>query len=133
VQPVSYEDMGAALRAQVHALESGRADYLETAAREAGLRRAQALLGSPRPSAEERAEARRLLEAARDWAARGRVEAKRLVASNAAPALDALERGDDGLAARHAGWAADALAERRDELLRIGLSLRRRLLRALSA
>lgn len=133
VQPVSYEDMGAALRSQVHALESARADYLETAAQEAGLRRAQALLGSPRPSAEERAEARRLLEAAKGWASRGRVEAKRLAASNATPALDALERGDGELAARHAGWAADALAERRGELLRIGLSLRRRLLRALTA
>ncbi|MDX6770937.1 MAG: hypothetical protein SF051_15500 [Elusimicrobiota bacterium] len=133
VQPVSYEDLGAALRAQAHALESGRADYLETAAHEASLRRAEALLASRRPTKAERAEAGRLLAAASAWSARGRVEAKRLTAANAAAAERATANGDLALAARHAGWAADALAERREELLRIGLSLKRRLLRSLGA
>ncbi len=131
-QAVPYADLGAALRSQVHALESGRADYLETAAQEAGLRRAEALLASRRPTKAERAEARRLLAASAEWSGRGRVAAKRAVAGNAGSALEALERGDLKLAARHAGWAAEALAERREELLRIGLSLKRRLLRALS-
>lgn len=129
---IPYADMGAGLRALVHALESGRDDYLETAAREADARRAAAALSSPRPTAADREAALELIEAARAWAARGRVEGKRLAARNLTAAAEALARGDDALAARHALWAADALAERRDEIARIGLSVRRRLLSALS-
>lgn len=45
---VAYKDMAAGLRSLVHTLTSGRDDYLEVAAREADLRRAAALWGSPR-------------------------------------------------------------------------------------
>ncbi|MDD5302886.1 MAG: hypothetical protein PHS14_07210, partial [Elusimicrobia bacterium] len=131
--PIPYAEMSAALRAQVHALESARADYLETLDFETGLRRAEALLTSPRPSAAERAQAHALLSSAAEWAGRGRVEAKRLAARNLESAVAALDRGDLKLAARHASWTVDALVERRAELSRIALSVRRRLLNALSA
>jgi len=131
--PIPYEKLSAALRAQVHALESGRADYLLTLDHETGLRRAEALLTSPRPSAADRAQARALLSAAAEWAGRGRVEAKRLAARNLEAAVAALDGGDLTLSARHAHWTVDALVERRAELSRIGLSVRRRLLSSLGA
>lgn len=131
--PVPYEKLSSALRAQVHALESTRADYLETLDFETSLRLAEAVLTSPRPSAADRAQARARLSAAAEWAGRGRVEAKRLAARNLGSAVAALDRGDLKLAARHASWTVDALAERRAELTRIALSVRRRLLSGLSA
>ena len=130
--PIPYDEMSSALRAQVHALESSRADYLETLGYETGVRHAEALLSSPRVSATDRAQARALLSSAAEWAGRGRVEAKRLAARNLESAIAALERGDLKLAARHAGWTVDQLVERRAELSRIALSVRRRLLNALS-
>ena len=67
------------------------------------------------------------------WAKRGRVDAKRSAALNLDSASLALARGDRALAAKHIGWAADGLEARRDEIRRIGLSVRGRLLRALSS
>lgn len=131
--PVPYEKLSTALRAQVHALESSRADYLETLEFETSLRHAEALLSSPRPSAADRAQARARLSAAAEWAGRGRVEAKRLAARNLEAAVAALDRGDLKLAALHATWTAATLSERRAELSRIALSVRRRLLNALSS
>lgn len=131
--PVPYEKLTSALRAQVHALESSRADYLETLGFETGLRRAEALLTSPRPSASDRDAARALLASAAEWAGRGRVEAKRLAARNLEASVAALDRGDLKLAALHATWTVSTLAERRAELSRIALSIRRRLLNGLSA
>lgn len=130
--PVPYEKLSSALRAQVHALESSRADYLETLDFETSLRLAEAVLTSPRPSAADRAQARARLTAAAEWAGRGRVEAKRLATRNLMSAVAALDRGDLKLAARHSAWTVDALVERRAELSRIALSVRRRLLGALS-
>lgn len=127
--PVSYSDMSATVRAQVHALESGRADYLETAANEAALRRAAALLSSPRPSGADTLLASKLAASAHEWAARGRVEQKKIAARNLDAASLALARGDLTLAAKHLEFAADALSERREELLRIAASVRRRLLK----
>jgi hypothetical protein len=129
---VPYEKLSAALRAQVHALESSRADYLETLDFETSLRHAEALLASPRPSAADRQQARDRLSAAAAWAGRGRVEAKRLAARNLEAAVAALDRGDLKLAALHATWTVSALSERRAELSRIALSVRRRLLGALA-
>ena len=126
--PVAYADMDAKTRAQVHALESARADWLETAAAETALRRAAALLSSPRPSPADKRLAATLAASAHGWAARGRVDAKKLAASNLDAASLALVRGDLALAARHLSWAADALEARRAELVRIALSVRRRLL-----
>ncbi|UPT74851.1 MAG: hypothetical protein M0D55_03810 [Elusimicrobiota bacterium] len=131
--PVAYADMAASLRSLVHALESGREDYLATAGFEADLRRAAVLVSSPRPSAADLALAAGLLEGATAWAGRGRVDAKRAAQVNLAAASAALARGDRTLAARHLVWAADGLEARRGELRSIGLSLRNRLLRALSA
>jgi len=131
--PVPYENLSSALRAQVHALESARADYLETLGFETSLRHAEALLTSPRPSAADRAQARRRLADAAKWAGRGRVEAKRLAARNLSAAVEALDRFDLTLAVRHTRWTTDALSERRAELARIALSVRRRLLSGLSA
>jgi hypothetical protein len=130
---VPYAELSASLRAQVHALESSRADYLDILERETSVRLAEALLSSPRPSAADKAKARAFLAAAAEWAGRGRVEAKRIAARNLAAAVDAVDRGDLALAVRHAGWTVDALVERRAELSRIALSVRRRLLHALSA
>ena len=131
--PVPYEKLTSALRAQVHALESSRADYLETLDFETSLRHAEALLSSPRPSAAIIAQARARLSPAAEWAGRGRVEAKRLAARNLEGAVAALDRGDLKLAALHATWTVATLSERRAELSRIALSVRRRLLGALSA
>lgn len=130
--PVPYEKLSSAMRAQVHALESTRADYLETLDFETSLRHAEALLSSPRPSAADRAQARARLSAAAEWAGRGRVEAKRLAARNLESAVGALDRGDLKLAALHATWTVSTLSERRAELSRIALSVRRRLLSALA-
>lgn len=130
--PIPYNEMSAALRAQVHALESARADFLVTLEHETALRRAEALLTSPRPSPSDRAQARKAMSDAAEWAGRGRIEAKRLAARNLIAAMAALDGGDLKLAARHAGWTVDALEERRAELTRIALSVRRRLLGALS-
>ena len=71
--------------------------------------------------------------AAAEWAGRGRVEAKCLAARNLEGAVAALDRGDLKLAALHATWTVATLSERRAELSRIALSVRRRLLGALSA
>ncbi len=131
--PVPYDEMSAALRAQVYALESSRADYLETLAFETGLRHAEALLSSPRPSAADRTQARALMSSAAEWAGRGRVEAKRLATRNLVSAIDALDRGDLKLAALHTTWTVDSLVERRAELSRIALSVRRRLLQTLAS
>lgn len=131
--PIPYEQMTAALRSQVHALESARADFLVTLEHETALRRAQALLSSPRPSASDRASARKALAAAAEWAGRGRVEAKRLASRNLLAAIAALDGHDLTLTARHAGWTVDTLVERRAELTRIALSVRRRLLGGLTS
>ncbi|PIR15499.1 MAG: hypothetical protein COV48_14055, partial [Elusimicrobia bacterium CG11_big_fil_rev_8_21_14_0_20_64_6] len=129
---VPYEQLSAAMRAHVHALDSAHADYLETLSQETDLRRAMAALSARRPSAADRARARKLLVSSAEWSARGRVEAKRIAARNLESAVTALDRGDRALAVRHANWAVDALTERREELTRIAKSTRRRLLRALS-
>lgn len=130
--PIAYADMSGALRAMVHTLESGREDYLETLAAETNLRRAAGLLSSPRPSPADRKLAARLAAAVEEWARRGRVDAKRSAVVNLDAASLALTRGDLALAAKHIGWAADGLESRREEIRRIGLSVRGRLLRALS-
>jgi hypothetical protein len=67
------------------------------------------------------------------WAARGRVDAKRAAALNLQAANAAIARGDLKLAAKHIGWAADGLESRREDIRRIGLAVRVRLLRALGA
>jgi predicted DNA-binding transcriptional regulator YafY len=131
--PIPYAELSSALRAQVHALESARADYLETLGFETGLRHAEALLSSPRPSASDRAQARALLSSAAEWAGRGRVEAKRLATRNLISAVEALDRGDLKLATLHTTWTVNSLVERRAELSRIALSVRRRLLSGLSS
>ncbi len=130
---IAYGEFNSARRAQVHALESARADYLETLDHETSLRLAEALLSSPRPSTADKARARVFLTSAAEWAGRGRIEAKRLAARNLLSAVAALDRGDRKLAARHAGWAVDTLVERRAELSRIALSMRRRQLGGLSS
>ncbi len=131
--PVPYEKLSSAMRAQVHALESTRADYLDILEQETSLRRAEAILTAPRPSAADRAQARTILSSAAEWAGRGRVEAKRLAARNLESAVAALDRGDLKLAALHTTWTVSALVERRAEVSRIALSVRRRLLSGLSA
>lgn len=130
---VAYADLGAAQRSQIHALESARLDFLETAKREADLRRAAVALSSRRPTKAEKARALALARAAAEWAKAGRVEGKRRAALELAAGLAAAERGDLELAVRHFGWAADALAERRAELWRIGSAIQRRMIRGLSA
>lgn len=131
--PVPYDKLSAAMRAQVHALESTRDDYLEILERETSLRHAEALLTSPRPSSAERAQARAILSYVAKWAGRGRVEAKRLAARNLDSAVAALDRGDLKLAALHTSWTVNSLVERRAEVSRIALSVRRRLLNGLSS
>ena len=131
--PVPYAELSAALRAQVHALESAHSDFLEILDNETSLRRAEALLTSPRPSATDKAQARALLMAAAEWAGRGRVEAKRLATRNLLAAVAALDNGDLKLATLHTTWTVNSLVERRAEVSRIALSVRRRLLNALRA
>ncbi len=130
--PIAYSDMSASLRSLVHTLESGREDYLEILAAETNLRRAADLIASPRPTPADLLLAARLAASADSWAKRGRVDAKRSAALNLDAASLSLTRGDLVLAARHIGWAADALEGRREEVRRIGLSVRGRLLRALT-
>lgn len=130
--PVAYEDMNASLRSIIHALESGRSHYLATARVEADLRRAAALISSARPAAAELDAANRLMILSQAWAGSGRVDAKREAKTNVMAARAALARGDRELAARHLVWAADGLEARLGELRRIGLSLKKRLLRALA-
>lgn len=130
--PIAYSDLSASLRSMVHTLESGREDYLDILAAETNLRRAADLIASPRPAPADLKLAARLAAAVDAWAKRGRVDAKRSAALNLDSASLALTRGDLILAARHVGWAADALEERREAVRRIGLSVRGRLLRALA-
>ncbi len=130
--PVAYSDMNAGLRSQVHALESARADYLDAAASVADLRRAAILLSSPKPTKADLALAAKVAAGVEAWAKRGRVDAKRTAALNLEAAREAQARGDLKLAARHLGWAADALQIRLGELERIALAVRRRLLASLS-
>jgi hypothetical protein len=129
---VSYSALDKAARAQAHALDSGKAEYLSVLAREAALARWAEVLAGPRPTAADRAAARADLAEARAWAARGFVGAKQIAAQDLDAALAALDRGDDALAARHAGWARDELAQRRADLERIAAGLRARLARLAS-
>jgi hypothetical protein len=126
---VAYDGAGTAVRAQFHALESAKAEYLAVLARETALTRWTEVLRGPRPTKADRAAARAELAAARAWAARGFVGAKQSAAQELGAALDALDAGDARLAARHAGWARDELAGRRAELERIAAGLRARLAR----
>ncbi|MDE2490546.1 MAG: hypothetical protein KGM24_06835, partial [Elusimicrobia bacterium] len=126
---VGYDGAGKAVRAQLHALDSAKREYLAVLAREAALARWTRVLSGPRPTKRDRAAARADLLEARDWAARGFVAAKQSAAQELDAALSALARGDDALAARHAGWAQDELAQRRAELERIAAGLRARLAR----
>ena len=82
-----------------------------------------------RRRAEKGDAARADLAEARAWAGRGFVGAKQVAAQNLDAALTALDRGDDALAARHAGLARDELTARRGELERIASGLRSRLAR----
>ena len=126
---VAYDDSGKAARAQFHALESSKKEYLAVLAREAALARWAAVLAGPRPSKAERDAARADLVEARAWAGRGFVGAKQVAAQNLDAALAALGRGDAALAARHAEFARAELAGRRAELERIAAGLRARLAR----
>ncbi len=124
---ISYDALDQAARAQAHALDSAKADYLAVLAREASLSRWAQVLAGPRPSPSDRAAARADFQEARAWAGRGFVGPKQLAAQELDAALDALARGDDALAARHAGWARDELTRRRGDLERIASGLRARL------
>ncbi len=126
---VAYDDAGAAARAQLHALDSAKEEYLAVLAREAALTRWATVLAGPRPTREDRAAARAALSATGDWARRGFVGPKKIAAQNLDAALAALARGDDALAARHAALARDELTSRRAELLDVAEGLRRRLAR----
>jgi len=126
---VSYDGADKAVRAQFHALESSKKEYLAVLAREAALARWSAVLAGPRPAKADRDAARADLAEARAWAGRGFVGAKQVAAQNLDAALRALDRGDDALAARHAEFARAELAARRAELERIAAGLRARLAR----
>ena len=126
---VSYGGLGKAARAQVHALESAKAEYLSVLAREAVLARWAQVLAGPRPTKADRAAARIDIAEAQAWAARGFVGPKQLAAQALGASLAALDRGDAALAAKHAGWGRDELSARRTELERIAEGLRRRLAR----
>jgi hypothetical protein len=91
------------------------------------------ILAGPRPTKADRDAARADLAEASAWAARGFVGAKQVAAQNLDATLTALDRGDDALAARHAGLARDELASRRAELERIAAGLRARLARLAGA
>jgi len=127
--PIAYAGLDKAGRAQVHALESGKAEYLAVLARESALARWSRVLAGPRVAAADRAAARADLSEARDWASRGFVGPKQVAAQNLAASLAALDRGEDALAARHADWAREELAERRADLERIADGLRARIAR----
>lgn len=124
---VSYDGLDKAARAQVHALESSKAEYLAVLARESALTRWELVLAGPRPTKADRDSAKAALSEARDWAKRGFVGAKQVAAQELDAALAALERGDSALAARHAAYARQELAERRADLERIAAGLRSRL------
>jgi hypothetical protein len=126
---VSYDGLDKAARAQAHALESAKADYLIVLGHESLLARWAEILGGPRPTRADRDAARADAARVRAWAGRGFVGAKQIVAQDLDAALAALDRGDDALAARHAGWARDELRQRRGELERIAAGLRARLAR----
>ena len=126
---VAYEGADKAVRAQFHALESSKKEYLAVLAREAALTRWALILSGPRPTKADRDAAHADLVEARAWAGRGFVGAKQVAAQNLDAALAALDRGDDSLAARHAGLARDELTARRAELERIAAGLRGRLAR----
>jgi hypothetical protein len=128
---VSYAGADKAVRAQFHALDSSKKEYLAVLARQAALTRWSLILAGPRPTKADRDAARADLLEARNWAGRGFVGAKQVAAQNLDAALAALDRGDDALAARHAGLARDELSARRDELERIAAGLRARLARLL--
>jgi hypothetical protein len=98
-------------------------------ARETALARWTEVLAGPRPTPADRASARADMEEARTWSRRGFVGAKQIAAQDLDAALAALDRGDDALAARHAGWARDELSGRRADLERIAAGLRARLAR----
>lgn len=127
--PVAYDGADTAVRAQFHALQSSKKEYLAVLAREAALKRWALILGGPRPTKADRDAARADLSEARAWAGRGFVGAKQMAAQNLDAALIALDRGDDALAARHAAFARDELSHRRAELERIAAGLRARLAR----
>lgn len=127
--PVAYDGADKAVRAQFHALESSKKEYLAVLARESALARWAEVLGGPRPTKADRAAAKADLAEARAWAGRGFVGAKQVAAQNLDAALSALERGDDKLAARHAAYARNELERRREELERIASGLRGRLAR----
>ncbi|MFI5344747.1 MAG: hypothetical protein ACHQ51_00080 [Elusimicrobiota bacterium] len=126
---VSYDGADKAVRAQFHSLESAKKDYLAVLARESALNRWALILNGPRPTKADRDAAKTDLAEARDWAGRGFVGAKQVAAQNLDAALAALNRGDDTLAARHAAYARNELASRREELERIAGGVRARLSR----
>ncbi len=126
---VLYDGAGKAARAQFHALESSKSEYLAVLAREAALTRWALILAGPRPTKADRDAASADLAEARAWARRGFVGTKQVAAQNLDAALAALDRGDGALAARHAAYARDELAARRAELERIAAGLRARLAR----
>ena len=127
--PVFYDGADKAVRAQFHALASSKKEYLAVLAREAALKRWAEILAGPRPTKADREAARVDLAEARTWAGRGFVGAKQVAAQNLDAALDALERGDAPLAARHAAYAGQELEKRRAELERIADGIRARLTR----
>jgi hypothetical protein len=129
---VSYDAQDKAVRAQFHALESSKKEYLAVLAREAALTRWALVLAGPRPTKADRDAAKADFTEARAWAGRGFVGPKQVAAQNLDAALSALERGDDALAARHAAFARDELATRRADLERIADGLRARLTRLAS-
>lgn len=124
---VPYAGLGKAARAQVHALESVKKDYLSVLEREAALSKWSEVLAGPRPTKRNIKNARGVLADVQAWAARGFVGGKQVAAQALSAALEALEVGDNALAARHAAWAKQELAMRRAELERIGSALLRRL------
>lgn len=126
---VSYDGSDKAVRAQFHALESSKKEYVAVLGHEAVLARWAAVLAGPRPTNADRDAAKAALSEVRTWAGRGFVGPKQVAAQNVDAALAALERGDSALAARHAAYARDTLAERRKELERIADGLRSRLSR----
>jgi hypothetical protein len=130
---VAYDGADKAARAQFHAFQFSKKEYLAVLAREAALTRWALILSGPRPAKADREAARADLSEARAWAGRGFVGAKQVAAQNLDAALTALDRGDDALAARHAGLARDELAARRAELERIAAGLRSRLARLTGA
>lgn len=129
---VSYAGADKLQRAQLHQLDSIKAEHARVLEREAALSKYSRLLAAPRVAKKERDAAREAFESARVWAARGFVAGKQVAAQALEAALAALDRGDLKLASKHAGWAADELAQRRAELERTGRGVLNRLARLLS-